>query len=374
MSVDAMPRLPRLKPIFDVLYLRGRVRLGSGPAFANEIEDPDGSFAELVRLLDGEHTVEQLQAELVAVLDGDEVLAALAELNGAGFLEDSAVAPPAVLSEDDLERYAPNLNFFRTRVGPGQSCYEPQAELKRTTVVLLGLGGIGSNVCMALAELGVGRIVAVDFDRVQLSNLNRQVLYSTDVVGQLKAEAAAERMRQFNPDVTFEVSDRRIGSAADVAEVLDEAGPDFVYCLADKPNGYIDFWVNQACVERGIPFAAASVSAHLGSAYSVLPGQGPCYQCRVDSEIAASPELREPLDYIRSNEVNASNAALGPACMFLAYFLAYELLRHRLDLMGPMLVSEQLLEIDFVTFRQSWHEFQRRPDCPVCASVGAVAV
>ncbi len=378
MSVDEnalpLPRLPRLKPIYDVLYLQGRVRLGSGPAYANEIEDPDGSFAELVRLLDGEHTVAQLRAELVAVLDEGEVSDALVALNEAGFLEDSAVEPPAVLSADDLKRYAPNLNFFRTRVAPGESCYRPLAELKQATVVLLGLGGIGSNVCMALAELGVGRIVAVDFDRVELSNLNRQVLYSTDVVGQLKAEAAAERMRRFNPDVCFEVSDRRLSSVEDVAEVLDRAEPDFVYCLADKPNGYIDFWVNAACVERGIPFAAASVSAHLGSAYSVLPGQGPCYQCRVDSEIADSPELREPLDYIRSNEVNASNAALGPACMFLAYFLAYELLRHRFDFMGPMLGTDQLFEIDFVTFRQDWHDFQRRPDCPVCANVGAVAV
>jgi molybdopterin/thiamine biosynthesis adenylyltransferase len=360
------PALPRLKPIYDVLYLDGRVRLGSGPSYADEIVDDDGSYAELVRLLDGTRTVAKLQAALSACLDAEEVLSGLDELFGAGFLEDAAVLPPESLSAADLQRYAPNLNFFRTVVEPGRSCYQPQAELKQTRVLLLGLGGIGSNVCMALAELGVGHLWAVDFDRVELSNLNRQVLYSTDVVGSAKAVAAADRIRAFNPDIEFEVSDQRLSSAAEVAAAIDRARPDFVFCLADKPNGYIDFWVNSACVQRGIPYAAASVSAQLGTAYSVLPRHGPCYQCRVDSEIAAAPELQEPLDYIRSNEVNASNAALGPACMFLACFLSYELLRHRLDMLGPVLASHRLLEVDFVTFEQRWHEFERRPDCSVC--------
>ena len=367
LTVD-LPALPRIKPIYDVLYLNGRVRLGSGPSCADEIEDGEGRFAELVKLLDGTRTVPEVQAQLSGVLEADEVIAGIAELLAGGFVEDSALQPPRNLIANDLLRYAPNLNFFRTMVSPGESYYQPQSDLKQTRVALLGLGGIGSNVCVALAELGVGHVFAVDFDRVELSNLNRQVLYSTEAVGQSKATAAVDRIRSFNPDIEFEVSDQRLSSAADVAAVLDRTQPDFVFCLADKPNGFIDFWVNSACVERSIPYAAGSVSGHIGTAYAVLPHQGPCYQCRVDSEIAAAPDLQESLDYIRTNNVNASNAALGPACMFLACVLSYELLRYKLGFMGPVLTSEHLLEIDFVTFQQTWHKFSKRPECAVCDS------
>jgi len=364
---------PRIKPIYDLLYLDGRIRLGSGTSYAQEIPDPDGRYAEFVRRLDGTRSVEELRSELAGVLTETELLDGLDVLYQAGYLEDAAVPPPPSLSPTDLQRYAVNLNFFRTMTPPEMSCYQPQATLKDTRVALLGLGGIGSNVCMALAELGVGHIYAVDYDKVELTNLNRQVLYSTGMVGTPKALGAQRRMREFNPDIEFTVRDQRLASLADVEEVLAAADPDFVFCLADKPNGYIDFWVNEACVKRRVPYAAASVSARVGNLYSVLPGVGPCYRCRADSELVEHPEFQEPLNYQRDHELNASNGALGPACMFTAYFLAYELLRCRLDIMGPMLAASRLLEIDFVTFELAWHDFQRQPGCPVCAELPVTA-
>ena len=142
------------------------------------------------------------------------------------------------------------------------------------------------------------------------------MLYSTDVVGSAKAVAAADRIRAFNPDIEFEVSDQRLSSAVEVTAAIEQARPDFVSVWPTNPTATSTSGSTRPVLRRGIPYAAASVSAQLGTAYSVLPGHGPCYQCRVDSEIAAAPELQEPLDYVRGNEVNASNAALGPACMF----------------------------------------------------------
>jgi molybdopterin/thiamine biosynthesis adenylyltransferase len=372
-NVGGLPDYPLLKPVFDVLYLDGRIRLGSGPPFAVEVDDPDGSFAELIKLLDGNRSVAELQQQLTPVLRPDEALDALWQLHSGGFLEDARQPLPPSLTSNDLARDAVNLNFFRTAVPPGVSCYAPQAALKQTRVLLLGLGGIGSNVCMALAELGIGYILAVDFDTVELSNLNRQVLYSTEVVGERKVDAAHRRIRSFNPDIEFESVHRQLSSVEDVRDVILQASPDYVFCLADKPNGYIDFWVNAACVASGIPYSAGGVSGFFGNAYTVLPGVGPCYQCRVDGEIAASPELNEPLAYMRQHNMSARTAALGPACMFVAYFLAYELLRYRFDFMGRVLASHRMLEIDFNTFAQRWHDFERRPDCSVCSPAPAVA-
>ncbi len=368
------PSQPMLNPVYEVLYLDQRIRFGLGPSFAADVEDPDGSFAALIRLLDGSRSIAELQQQLAAVLADDEVLDALEALHASGLLEDPQQPVPDNLTEHDLARYAVNVNFFRSMVPPGQNCYQPQSDLKDTRVLLLGLGGIGSNVCMALAELGVGYVYAVDFDRVDISNLNRQVLYGSDVLGERKIDAARRRIQAFNPDIVFEAEDQRLSSSDDVDEIIRRVRPDYLYCLADKPNGLIDFWVNAACVRNSLPYSAGVVSGYFGNAYTVLPGAGPCYQCRVDGELAESPELREPLAYIQDRELSSRTAALGPACMFIAYFLAYELLRYRFDFMGGPVAGHRLLEIDFNTFDQRWHDSQRRGDCPVCGSVPAVAL
>jgi len=364
---SSLPVRPRLKEVFGALMLPGRIRLGGAFGYASEIEDPDGNYACLLERLDGRHDLEDLVDALRGRLTPDDVTEALCLLVDAGYVEDADVSVPAVLSSDDLQRYKANINFFNTLSGT-PSKFERQAQLKQSTGVLFGLGGIGSNVCTALAELGIGRLVAVDFDRVELSNLNRQVLYSTPAVGRPKAEVAAERIREFNPDIEFVAHDRRITSLDDVRSVLDEAAPNFVVNLADKPNGYIDHWVNRACVERGVPLFAASIFCGVGTAYSVdQPGTSACYACRVAAELAASPALVEELDHIRTSEHNDANGALGLACMLQAYVVASEILRHLLGFATP-LTRDRTLEVDFLTFEQTWHAFPRRAGCEVCGT------
>jgi len=365
-SEVSVPIHPKVKEVFGVLILPGRVRLGGAFGYAVEIEDPDSCYAELLRCLDGKHSIDELAEVLQGRLNPEQILDAVAKLIEAGYVEDADAAPPAILTADDLQRYKANINFFSTLPG-AVSKFDRQAVLKQTSGFLFGLGGIGSNVCTALAELGVGRLVAVDFDRVELSNLNRQVLYSTAAVGQPKARVATERVRAFNPDIDFIAHEQRIGSLRDVQAALDAALPDFVVNLADKPNGYIDHWVNQACVERGVPLFAASIFCGVGTAYSVdQPGLSACYACRVTHEITASPALAEELEHVRTANHNDANGALGMACMLQAYVVTSEVLRHFFGFTAP-LTRDRTLEIDFLTFEQTWHDFPRRPDCEVCA-------
>jgi len=364
---DALvPVHPRVKEVFGVLALPGRVRLGGAYGYAAEIDDPDGSYAELLRCLDGKHSINEAAEILAGRLNREQILDALVKLIEAGYVEDADATPPAILTADDLQRYKANINFFSTLPGTA-SKFDCQATLKKAAGFLFGLGGIGSNVCTALAELGVGRLVAVDYDRVELSNLNRQVLYSTAAVGQPKAKVAAERMQAFNPDIEFTAHEQRINSLDDVRAVLDAAAPDFIVNLADKPNGYIDHWVNLACVERGLPLFAASIFCGIGTAYSVdQPGSSACYACRVTHELTDSPRLAEELEYTRATNHNDANGALGNACMLQAYIVTSEILRHFLGF-APPLTRDRTLEIDFLTFEQTWHSFPRRPDCEVCA-------
>jgi molybdopterin/thiamine biosynthesis adenylyltransferase len=362
---EALPRRPRIKPIFDAMYLKGRIRVGSGPRYARQIDDPDGRYAHLIRLLDGTRTIDELEAQLRGVLVGEDVRDSVRALADEGIVEDAEAGPPPGLSADEVARYTANLNFFRTLNDESRTAYDYQIRLKQTRVLLLGLGGIGSNVCVALAELGVGQVTAVDFDQVELSNLNRQVLYSTSAAGRPKADVATERVAQFNPDISFEAVGQRISGRSDVDALLARVQPDFVFCLADKPNGWIDFWVNDACVAYGVPVAAANIMSATGTAYTTVPGRTACFQCRVDADVVGNPDLAEELAYVREHELNVSNGALGPACMFLGYYLSYEFLRHRLEL-GPMLTNDTLFEIDFMDFSQRYHPFPRRADCNSC--------
>jgi molybdopterin/thiamine biosynthesis adenylyltransferase len=363
---------PRIKEVYAVLLLDKRVRIGTGEGYAAEIDDPDGRYGKLVTLLDGSRSVDQLVAELRDTMNTAEIDDSLASLDQAGYLEDAAAPVPPELSADEIDRYRVNINFFNTLCGPGQSKYDLQLTLKRMRVGLIGMGGIGSNVAMALAELGVGTVTAVDFDKVELSNLNRQVLYATPEVGQLKAVSAARRLRDFNPEMGFTALAERITSQDEATRFVRDAAADVIFCLADKPNGHIDHWVNRACVEQGVPMVAGSIFAANGNAYSVIPGKTACYHCRVTTELeGGAPELTEEFDYVRDVNFSAVTAATGASCMFHAYYLVYEMLRITLGI-APPLTTDRLFEVNFVTFQQRYTDLPKRPDCAVCGGPGAV--
>lgn len=368
-ETDSRSAKIRIKPIYQALELHGVIRLIGGGHDSVEIEDEEGKYISLIRLLDGEHSVEMMEQKLSGTLSLEEIRESLHILEELGYLEDVNEPPNAALSPIELDRYATNINFFKSLRSTTRNATDYQALLKSAHVLILGLGGIGSNVCLALAELGVGKITAVEFDQLSLSNFNRQVLYYTDQVGAYKADLAKRRMQEFNPEIEFTTIDRMLSSLDEIRDVLDTVNPEFVFCLADKPVGRIDFWVNQACVERGIPYAAGSVNCGMGNAYMVIPGQSACYQCRIDQDLEEHPEFHEELLYYQEQDVQVANGALGPACMYLGYFLSYEFLRYKLEL-GEVLTKDSFFEIDFLSFSQVNHETPRRKHCPVCSQNG----
>ena len=359
---------PRIKEVHGVLFLNEKIRIGTGYGYASVIEDPGNKFAQLIKLLDGKHTLEEIFKQTSPTLSEEEVHEAIELLLEEGYLEDAEEVPPSILSEQELVRYRVNINFFNTLCKGYESKYAYQAKLKHAHVVLFGIGGIGSNICLALAELGIGKFTAIDFDKVELHNLNRQVLYSTSGVGRLKTEIAKQRLSDFNPDIEFTAINKKIESLDDVRELLDAYPCDIVVDAADQPTGFIDFWVNQACVERQIPFFAASVAKQWGRAYSVIPGETACYNCRVIHETSVTPQIQEEIDYIKESNFWTPNGALGPACMFHAYFISYEILRYLLNT-GPLLTFNRTLEINFMTFEQEYTEYQKQECCGVCGNI-----
>jgi adenylyltransferase/sulfurtransferase len=171
------------------------------------------------------------------------------------------------LSPQELERYGRHLVL--PGVGP-----EGQERLKAARILVVGAGGLGSPAALYLAAAGVGTLGLVEFDTVDVSNLQRQVLYGTSDVGGAKAAAAGRRLRDLNPAVTVRLHEVRL--ARDTAmEII--RGYDLVVDGSD--NFATRYLVNDACVLAGIPFVYGSVFRFEGQVSLFAARGGPCYRC-----------------------------------------------------------------------------------------------
>ncbi|MEM7249296.1 MAG: molybdopterin-synthase adenylyltransferase MoeB [Acidobacteriota bacterium] len=174
---------------------------------------------------------------------------------------------PRVLDSAQRARYARHLTI--PEVGE-----EGQARLLAGRVALVGAGGLGSPAALYLAAAGVGQLTVIDDDRVEASNLQRQVLHDTPGVGRPKTESAADRLTALNPDVTVTPVTQRL-VAANVEELL--GGHDVVVDGAD--NFSTRYLVNDACVRLGLPAVHGSVHRFEGQVTVFWAGKGPCYRC-----------------------------------------------------------------------------------------------
>ena len=175
--------------------------------------------------------------------------------------------PLAALSAAETRRYGRHLTL--PEIG-----LEGQLALRRARVLIVGAGGLGSPIALYLAAAGVGKIVLVDFDRVEESNLQRQILYGQSDLGRLKVEVAAERLRETNPWI--EIDPRPVRFSVENARELVDA-VDLVLDGTDNfPTRYL---VNDACVLSGKPFVYGSVYRFEGQAAIFAAPGGPCYRC-----------------------------------------------------------------------------------------------
>ena len=171
------------------------------------------------------------------------------------------------LSTQEIARYSRHLIMPEVATGG-------QRKLKAAKVLIIGAGGLGSPAALYLAAAGVGRLGLVDFDAVDLSNLQRQILHGTRNVGRRKTDSAIERIRDINPEIEVDAHETRLTSD----NALDIIGPyDMVIDGTDNfPTRYL---VNDACVLLGKPSIYGSIFRFDGQASVFAPPDGPCYRC-----------------------------------------------------------------------------------------------
>ena len=247
------------------------------------------------------------------------------------------------LTRDELSRYARHLILPEVGV-------EGQQKLKAARVLCVGAGGLGSPLALYLAAAGVGTLGLVDFDVVDASNLQRQILHSTRDVGRMKLDSAEERLAALNPAVHV-VKHETMLSSANALEILKDY--DIVADGTDNfPTRYL---VNDACVLLSKPNVYGSVFRFEGQASVFATRQGPCYRCLY-------PEPPPP----GTVPSCAEGGVLGILPGLIGIIQATEVIKLVLGKGEPLI--GRLLLVDALSMRFRELKLKRNPECPVCGA------
>jgi adenylyltransferase/sulfurtransferase len=254
---------------------------------------------------------------------------------------DPARAAAVNLSQPEVARYSRHL--IMPEVG-----MDGQKRLKASSVLLIGAGGLGSPLGLYLAAAGVGRIGLVDFDVVDFSNLQRQVLHGTDDVGRPKLHSARDRLRAINPDVRLDLYETRLTSA----NALDIFRP-YDIVIDGTDNFATRYLVNDACVLLKKPNVYGSIFRFDGQASVFHPPAGPCYRCLY-------PEPPPPGEVPSC----AEGGVLGILPGLVGCIQATEAVKLILG-QGEPLIGRLLL---YDALKMGFQEFKvrRNPRCPLC--------
>jgi adenylyltransferase/sulfurtransferase len=305
------------------------------PRLKAQLLSPDGKLRSFVNVYVNEDDARDRQGLATPVKDGDTVLIVPAIAGGA------ALAEAAELTRAELRRY--DRHLILPEVGP-----EGQKKLKNSSVLCVGAGGLGSPLALYLAAAGVGRIGLVDFDVVDESNLQRQIIHDTPSVGTSKLDSARKRLLALNPHVSIETHELRLSSA----NALDLfARYDLVADGTDNfPTRYL---VNDACVLTGRPNVYGSIFRFEGQLSVFAAKDGPCYRCLY-------PEPPPP-GLVPSC---AEGGVLGVLPGVIGTMQAIEALKLLLGIGRPLIGRLMLYD----ALEQSWRtlKVKRDPACPVC--------
>ncbi len=252
-----------------------------------------------------------------------------------------------MLTDTQKDRYSRHLML--SEVGS-----EGQERLLKSSVLVIGAGGLGSPVALYLAAAGVGTIGIVDFDKVELSNLQRQIIHHTPDLGRPKVQSAREKLSAINPDIRVEIYQTRV-TAANIRDIF--APYDFVIDATD--NFAAKFLINDACVMAQKPFSHGGILKFDGQTLTVKPGQSACYRCIFPEP----PEGELAVTCARAGVLGVLPGVIGS-------LQATETLKFLLG--QGNLLTDRLLTYD--ALRMRFHEVpvRRNPVCPVCGTTPTI--
>jgi len=245
------------------------------------------------------------------------------------------------MNDHELLRYSKQIMLPQIDI-------EGQQKINDSTILIIGMGGLGSPTALYLAAAGIGHIVIADFDQVELSNLQRQIIHSTSNIGDDKVNSAKAKLLELNPNISVTVANEIIHSD-NLASLIKDV--DIV--LDGTDNFESRFEINKACVECHKPLISAAVIRFEGQ-ISVFKGyevDQPCYQCLYSEQG-------------NGRESCVENGVLAPVAGLVGTIQALQAIKVLLGI-GDQLCGELLL-IDGLDLSFRKVKIVKEPECPIC--------
>jgi len=299
----------------------------------------DGRLRNFVNVYLNDEDIRYLQKEKTPVKPGDSLSIVPSVAGGAP----TAAPPQTELNADEIKRYSRHLIMPEVGV-------DGQKKLKAGSVLCIGAGGLGSPAAMYMAAAGVGRIGIVDFDVVDFSNLQRQLLHGTSSVGKSKLASARDRLHDLNPHIEIDTYETTVTSdnALDLFK-------DYDVILDGTDNFPTRYLVNDACVLTGKPNAYGSIFRFEGQASVFGTKEGPCYRCLY-------PEPPPP-GLVPSC---AEGGVLGVLPGIIGVIQATEAIKLIMGIGEPLIGRFLIYDALKMRFREL--KLRKDPDCPVCGT------
>lgn len=248
-----------------------------------------------------------------------------------------------MLTDNQLKRY--KRNILLPGVGP-----EGQEKLLKSRVLVVGAGGLGSPAAYYLAAAGVGHITLADSDKVDLSNLQRQILHRTGDIGRPKVISGSEKISALNPDIQVNTIEGLI-----TADNVDQAVREHDLVVDCTDNFSVRYLLNAACVRLGKTMVFGGVLSFSGQLMTIIPGEGPCLRCLYrDEPSPGAPSCAEV-------------GVLGAVPGIIGVLQCAEAVKYLLGL-GQLLVG-RLLTYDALSAAFFEIALERDPSCPDCSGV-----
>ncbi|MFN0087612.1 MAG: ubiquitin-like small modifier protein 1 [Blastocatellia bacterium] len=318
------------------------------PELRKHLYDANGKLRSFVNVYVNDEDVRHQQQEQTAIEEGDEISIIPAIAGGAATEEALKKAPLPDLTKDEIARYSRHL--IMPEVG-----MEGQRKLKAASILLIGTGGLGSPLGLYLAAAGIGRLGLVDFDVVDHSNLQRQIVHGTRDVGRPKILSARDRLADINPHVQLDTYETalRAENALDIIR-------DYDIVIDGTDNFQTRYLANDASVLLGKPNVYGSIFRFDGQASVFYPkGGGPCYRCLY-------PEPPPP-GLVPSC---AEGGVLGILPGIIGVIQATEAIKLIIGEGEPLIGRLLLFDALKMKFREL--KLRRNPECPLCGDAPTI--
>lgn len=360
-----MPYLrPIIKKTLPIYRLNDSVfRIGAQLGITSEFTDSKHEMWDLVHALDGSEwpqvrsRIKQSHPNL-SDADIDDGLNTLDKLGYVDeFFADSSTGP----------RYKANTAYFSCfpTVSTESAAYM-QAKLQNTRVLLLGLGGGGSNILTLLSGLGIAGVTIVDYDNVEVNNLGRQLLFRESDIGQPKVEAASTALHKMNSNIEVTAIRQKIESSMDVSRLI--PGNDLVICAIDEPPFLAQRRVNKAIVDANIPCIFGATQMTHGRVFTIVPGKTGCFDCLHLHYTKSDSRFVQQFKGFQSSGFVSPTIAFAPTIWAITSVMVDEATRLITRYEKPRSLGLQL-EIDYPNYTSFQHPaWPRFDDCPTCGN------